>query len=108
MEMDGRRIPLGFWEFQCMPQGFSNAPSTFQRLMEKCMGDINLKKTIVFLNDIIIFSETLEEHERRLSSRRVLNRLREYALKLSVECKFFQTSVKYLGHIVSRKGVETS
>lgn len=98
--------PLGFWEFQRMPQGITNAPSTFQRLMEKCMGDMNLKEAIVFLDDIIIFSETLEEHERRLL--RVLDRLREYGLKLSVDkCKFFQTSVKYLGHIVSRNGVET-
>ncbi len=98
--------PLGFWEFQRMPQGITNAPSTFQRLMEKCMGDMNLKEAIVFLDDIIIFSETLEEHEKRLL--RVLNRLREYGLKLSInKCKFFQTSVKYLGHIVSRNGVET-
>ena len=68
------------------------------------MGDMNLTEAIVFLDDIIIFSETLEEHERRLLC--VLNRLREYGLKLSVEkCKFFQTSVKYLGHVVSRNGI---
>ncbi len=58
--------PLGFWEFNRMPQGVTNAPSTFQRLMEKCMEDINLKEVLVFLDDLIIFSETLEEHERRL------------------------------------------
>lgn len=98
--------PLGFWEFNRMPQGITNAPSTFQRLMEKCMGDINLTEVLVFLDDLIIFSETLEEHEIRLLH--VLNRLKEYGLKLSVEkCKFLQTSVKYLGHIVSQNGVET-
>ena len=98
--------PLGFWEFNRMPQGITNAPSTFQRLMEKCMGDINLKEVLVFLDDLIIFSETFEEHETRLLH--VLHRLKEYGLKLSVEkCKFFQTSVKYLGHIVSQHGVET-
>lgn len=98
--------PLGFWEFNRMPQGVTNAPSTFQRLMEKCMGDINLKEVLVFLDDLIVFSETLEEHESRLLH--VLNRLKEYGLKLSVEkCKFFQTSVRYLGHIVSQHGVET-
>lgn len=98
--------PLGFWEFNRMPQGVTNAPSTFQRLMEKCMGDLHLKDVLVFLDDLIIFSETLDEHERRLV--KVLHRLREYGLKLSLEkCKFAQTSVRYLGHVVSEKGVET-
>ena len=98
--------PMGFWEFNRMPQGITNAPSTFQRLMEKCMGDINLTEVLVFLDDLIVFSDTLEEHETRLMH--VLNRLSEYGLKLSVEkCKFFQTSVRYLGHIVSQNGVET-
>lgn len=85
-----------------MPQGVTNAPSTFQRLMEKCMGNLHLKEVLVFLYDLIIFSNSLEEHERRL--RRVMNRLREYGLKLSTEkYKFFQSSVRYLGHIVSEK-----
>uniref|UniRef100_A0A3P8UAF7 Gypsy retrotransposon integrase-like protein 1 n=1 Tax=Amphiprion percula TaxID=161767 RepID=A0A3P8UAF7_AMPPE len=98
--------PIGFWEFNRMPQGVTNAPSTFQRLMEKSMGDLHLKEVLVYLDDLIIFSDSLEEHERRLL--RVLNRLKEYGLKLSPEkCKFFQTSVKYLGHIVSERGVET-
>lgn len=98
--------PLGFWEFNRMPQGVTNAPSTFQRLMERCMGDLHLKEVLVFLDDLIIFSDTLEEHERRLLS--VLHRLRDFGLKLSPEkCKFFQTSVRYLGHVVSEQGVET-
>lgn len=98
--------PLGFWEWNRMPQGITNAPSTFQRLMEKCMGDIHLREVLVFLDDLIVFSKSLEEHETRLTN--VLNRLRENGLKLSPEkCRFFQTSVRYLGHIVSRNGVET-
>lgn len=96
---------IGFWEFNWMPQGISNAPSTFQHLMEKCMGDMNLKEFLVFLDDII-FSKTLEEHEVRVMW--VLHRLKEYALKLSLEkCRFCQTSVRYLRHIVSWNGVET-
>lgn len=98
--------PLGFWEFNQMPQGVTNAPSTFQRLMERCMGDLHLKEVLVFLDDLIIYSDTLEEHERRLL--RVLGRLKEFGLKLSPEkCRFFQTSVRYLGHIVSEEGVQT-
>uniref|UniRef100_A0AAV2LWN3 ribonuclease H n=1 Tax=Knipowitschia caucasica TaxID=637954 RepID=A0AAV2LWN3_KNICA len=89
-----------------MPQGVTNAPSTFQRLMEKCMGELNLKEVLVFIDDLIVFAPTLEEHEERLM--KVLNRLKEYGLKLSVEkCMFFQTSVKYLGHVVSQEGVQT-
>lgn len=80
--------PLGFWEWNRMPQGITNAPSTFQHLMEKCMGDINLREMLVFLDDLIVFSKTLEEHEVRLTH--VLDRLREYGLKLSSnKCRFF-------------------
>lgn len=75
--------PLGFWEFNRMPQGVTNAPSTFQRLMECCMGDINLKEVLVFIDDLIVFSAILEEHEERLL--RVLQRLKDYGLKLSPE-----------------------
>lgn len=96
--------PIGFWEFNRMPQGITNAPSTFQRVMEKCVGSMNLKEVLVFLDDLIVFSSTLEEHEDR--HMRVLTRLKDYGLKLSPqECHFFQTSVKYLGHVVSEKGV---
>lgn len=60
----------------------------------------------MFIDDLIVFSDSLEEHEARLSH--VLQRLRENGLKLSPEkCNFFQTSVHYLGHVVSRNGVET-
>ena len=98
--------PLGFYEFNRMPQGITNAPSTFQRLMERCMGSLNLKEVLVFLDDVIVFSSTLEEHETRLLH--VLQQLREYGLKLSpTKCRFFQSSVRYLGHIVSSKGVQT-
>ncbi|KAL2088055.1 hypothetical protein ACEWY4_016883 [Coilia grayii] len=98
--------PLGFWEFNRMLQGVTNAPSTFQRLMEKCVGDLHLNEVLVFLDDLIVFSKTLEEHETRLM--KVLNRLKDYGLKLSPDkCHFFQTSVKDLGHIVDAEGAHT-
>uniref|UniRef100_A0A3B1KCG2 ribonuclease H n=1 Tax=Astyanax mexicanus TaxID=7994 RepID=A0A3B1KCG2_ASTMX len=98
--------PMGFWEFNRLPQGVTNAPSTFQRVMEKCMGTMNLKEVLVFLDDLIVFSDTLEEHESRLM--RVLTKLKDFGLKLSPEkCHFFRRSVRYLGHIVSEDGVET-
>lgn len=49
-----------------MPQGITNALSTFQRLMEKCVGDLHLNEVLVFFDVLIVFSETLEEHEARL------------------------------------------
>lgn len=98
--------PLGFYEFNRMPQGVTNAPSTFQRLMERCVGDLHLSEVLVFLDDLIVFSETLEEHETRLM--KVLHRLKDYGLRLSPEkCYFFRSSVKYLGHVVDAQGVHT-
>lgn len=74
--------------------------------MEKYLGELHLMEVLVFFDDLIIFSKTLEEHETRLM--KVLTPLKEYGLKLSREkCKFFQTSVRYLGHVVSENGVET-
>ncbi|CAI5658656.1 unnamed protein product [Oreochromis niloticus] len=89
--------PMGFFEFNRMPQGITNAPSTFQRLMEKCMGDINLKEVLVYLDDLIVYSETLEQHETRLLH--VLNRLKEYGPKLSPEK--YATSYRWLSALSS-------
>ena len=98
--------PLGFYQFERMPQGITGAPATFQRLMEKTVGDMNLLQVLVYLDDLIIFGRTLEEHEERLL--RVLDRLAEAGLKVSVDkCQFCQTQVTYLGHIVSADGVAT-
>ena len=54
--------PLGFYECNTMPFGATNAPATFQRLMHDCLGDLNMRWCIVYLDDIIIFSDTKEEH----------------------------------------------
>ena len=98
--------PFGLFEFLRLPQGLTNSPATFQRMMETAMSDLNLEELIAFLDDLIIFSDTLEEHERRL--RQVFERLRANGLKLSLEkCQFFHRSVKYLGHVVSALGIST-
>lgn len=96
--------PLGFYQFDRMPQGFTGAPATFQRLMENAVGDMNLLQVLVYLDDLIVFGRTLEEHEERLL--KVLDRLGEVGLKLSVDkCQICLPRVKYLGHIVSAEGV---
>ena len=92
--------PLWFYEYTRMPQGVTNATATFQRLTETCVGSMNLQEVLAFLDDVIVFSSTLEDHETRLGQ--VFDRLRKFGLKLSPEkCSFFCKSVSYLGHIVS-------
>lgn len=96
--------PLGFYQFERMPQGIIGAPATFQRLMEKAVGDMNILQVFVYLDDLIIFGKTQEEHEERLL--KVLDRLKEVGLKISLDkCQFCQTKVRYVGHIVSAEGV---
>ena len=96
----------GLFQFKVMPFGLANAPSTFQRLMELALSDLHWKTCLVYLDDIIIFSRTVEDHFSRLAE--VFQRLRDAGLKLKPsKCKLLRTSVKYLGHVVSDRGVET-
>ena len=59
--------PLGFYECETMPFGATNAPATFQRLMEDCLGDLNMNWCIVYLDDVIVYSQSPEEHLERLA-----------------------------------------
>ena len=94
----------GLWEFTVMPFGLCGAPASFQRLMEIMLAGLNWESCLVYLDDIIIFSRTFEEHLSRLES--VLSRLRAGGLKLKVKkCAFCAPEVKYLGHIVSKDGL---
>lgn len=96
--------PYGHNEFNVMPFGLINAPAMFQRLMECVLLGLTFSECLIYLNDIVIFSTTIEEHNTRL--RNVLQRLRNAGLKLKPsKCCFVQSSVKYLGHIVSGEGV---
>ena len=96
--------PLGFYECHRMPFGLTNAPATFQRLMETCMGDLYLSQCLVYIDDVIVFSRTFEEHLQRLEG--VFQRLHDAGLKLKPsKCSFFQQSIKFLGHQVSAEGV---
>ena len=98
--------PLGFYECERMPFGLTNAPATFQRLMENCLGELHLSWCIIYLDDIIVFSDNPKEHLRRLSG--VFAKLDKAGLKLKPnKCEFFKTKITYLGHIVSSKGIET-
>ena len=98
--------PLGFYECNQMPFGLTNAPSTFQRLMETCLGDLHLTQCLVYIDDIVVFSSSFEEHLSRLDA--VFRRLHEAGLKLKPsKCRLMQQEMKFLGHVVSAKGVAT-
>lgn len=96
---------LGLWECNRLPFGLCNSPSTFQRLMQQVLGELFMKCSIVYLDDVLIYSESYEEHLRHLEL--VFAKLKKYGLKLNTnKCQFFRKKVKYLGHIISEEGVE--
>ena len=98
---------MGVYEFLHMPYGLCNAPARFQRLMPNCLGEHNLTYTLIYLDDVIVYSSTEEEHLTRL--RAMFARFRESGLKLKPsKCNFFRTEINYLGHTVSAKGMEPS
>ena len=80
---------LCFYECNRMAFGLTNAPATFQCLMERCMGELNLKECLIFLDDILVFSRNFEEHLERLEA--ALSRLKEHGLKLKPsKCEFLR------------------
>ena len=70
----------GLWEFKVMPFGLNNAPATFQRLMENILKDLNYRIALCYLDDIIVFSKTFDDHLLHL--RKVFDRLRAANIKL--------------------------
>ena len=94
----------GLYEFTVMPFGLTNAPATFQRLMERVLYGLTWEHCMVYLDDILIHSKTIEAHERSL--REVLRRLRKANLKAKPsKCQFGRKRVDYLGHVVSPQGL---
>src|SRR5260221_11018175 len=89
-----------------MPFGLTNAPATFQRLMDEVLLGLNHQVCLVYLDDIILFSRSIEEHLVRF--RLLLDRLRKANLKLKPsKCHLFQKTVHFLGHVISAGQVAT-
>ena len=87
-----------------MPFGLCNAPPTFQRLMQNCLGELNLTYCLIYLDDVIVFSETPEEHLLRMHV--VFDCLREHSLKFKPsKCDVFKSEINYLAHHMSNEGV---
>jgi hypothetical protein len=97
---------LGHFEYVVLPFGLTNAPATFQSLMNTVLADFLRKFALVFFDDILVYSLTLDDHINHL--RVVLEVLRHHQLyaKFS-KCTFAQPKIEYLGHVISSKGVAT-
>lgn len=100
------RTRYGHYEFRVLPFGLTNAPATFMRLMNDVFRPLLDKCVIVYLDDILVYSRTPEEHVHHL--RQVLGLLRQHKLfaKLS-KCAFYLPEVNFLGHIVGEDGIKT-
>ena len=95
---------LGFFECNHMPFGLCNAPATFQRLMQNCLGKLNLIYCLIYPDNLIMFSQTVEEHLHWLHV--VFDWLREYNFKLKpLKCSLFKKEINYLAHQVSKQGI---
>jgi hypothetical protein len=98
------RTRYGHYEFTLVPFGLSNAPAVFMCLMNGVFRDYLDKFVIVFLDDIMVYSKSEEEHEQHL--RMVLRVLREHQMYAKLnKCSFYKEQIHYLGHIISKDGI---
>ena len=96
---------MGMYEFLRMPYRLCNAPAMFQRLMQNCLGELNLMYTLIYLDDVMVYCKTEEEQLVHLCA--MLERFMEHGLKLKPsKCNFFHTELSYLGHKISVAGME--
>ena len=96
----------GSFQFDVLPFGLCNAQATFERLMDLVMSGLNYESLLVYLDDIIVFSESLEVHLVRLEL--VFLRLGAAGLKLKAsKCHIMQQKVLFLGHVVTPQGIAT-
>lgn len=96
--------PDGLFEFTVMPFGLSNAPATFERMMDTILQGLKWQTCLCYLDDVVIFSSTFEDHVDRLVE--VLSRFRCAGLQLnSKKCLFGSRRITVLGHVVDRHGI---
>ena len=102
-----RASSMGLYEFTHMPFGLSNAGSSFCHLMEQCLGDQQFVTLLLYLDDICIFAPTINDMLNWIEL--VFDRLKQYNLKIKPKkCQFFGTSILFLGHILSAKGISAN
>lgn len=97
---------FGHYEYTVMPFGLTNAPASFQQLMNDILRPHLNTFVIVYLDDILIFSRTFDDHIRQVQQ--VLRLLRDNQLHCNMEkCSFVKCSQEYLGHVVDQNGLHT-
>ena len=95
----------GLFEFKVMPYGLTNAPATFQRLLDIVLAGLKWQCCLVYIDDVIIYSNTFERHLNDL--KQVFEALKQANLTLKVsKCHFCRNEIKYLGHIITKDGVK--
>ena len=98
------RTRWGLCEYLVMPFGLTNAPAAFQRLMNKLLGALYDISVVSYLDDILIFSETLEDHKRHVDE--VLSILEKHELFVKPsKCSWAVEEVEFCGHVVGRDGL---
>ena len=98
------RTPDGFFEWLVMAFGLTNAPAYFVDLMSRVFREFLNKFVVVFVDDILIFSKSEEEHAQHLKE--IMDTLRAHQLKaIFSKCHFWRKEVRFLGHIVSKEGL---
>lgn len=98
-------VENGHFEYIRMPFGLKNAPATFQRVMDNVLKDLQGKICLVYMDDIIIFSTSLQEHITNIKT--VFSRLRENNLKIQLDkSEFLRKSVEFLGHVITPDGIK--
>ncbi|KAK6212977.1 hypothetical protein QIS74_03097 [Colletotrichum tabaci] len=99
------RTRYGHFEYTVMPFGLTNAPATFQAYIHRALAELLDSCCIAYLDDIMIYSQTREQHTKDL--RKVLRRLRQFGLyaKLS-KCEFYKEEIEFLGYVITRNGVK--
>lgn len=97
----------GHYEYLVMPYGLTGAPATFQSIMNHVLAPLLRKCVVVFIDDILIYSKTYEEHIQHVQL--VFQLLQEHQFKIRLsKCSFAQQQLSYLGHILSPNGVSTN
>jgi hypothetical protein len=95
----------GLNEFNVMPYGLTNAPATFQRLMDIVLAGLKWQSCLVYIDDVVIYSPTFEQH--LIDLKNVFQALKEANLTLKAsKCCFCRKEMKYLGHIITQDGIK--
>ena len=97
--------PFGTFRFKRMPFGLKTAPATFQRLMDRFRSGLGDVLVLIYLDDLIVLSETFQDHLDDL--KKIFIRLRQFKLQANRDkCNFVCTEVKYLGHLITSEGIK--